>query len=247
MACQCGCANPYRPAQSVYRAQYAPNLKINLSGRADDPQWSLAVVEKQFIFPWNNDIVAPRTEFRALCGDTDLFFAFDVDDADIVVVDQYVNKMDVIFEDRVELFFSLDDAMSNYYCLEIDPLGRTLDYHCSFYRKFDRPWTWPGLETKASLTPKGYVVEGRLPLVSFEKIGFPRLRLGAKILCGIYRAEFSHDRSGRPVEKQDSIHHQDARKLEGPPPIENWLSWVNPKTPEPDFHVPSSLGWLEIV
>ena len=77
-------------------------------------------------------------------------------------------------------------------------------------------------------------------------MGFPRLAPGVKILCGLYRAEFSHDRSGKPVVQQETIHNR-GRKLDGPPPIEEWISWVDPKTPEPDFHVPSSLGWLEIV
>jgi hypothetical protein len=30
-------------------------------------------------------------------------------------------------------------------------------------------------------------------------------------------------------------------------PIEEWMSWVDPKTAEPDFHMPSSLGWFEVV
>ena len=65
-----------------------------------------------------------------------------------------------------------------------------------------------------------------------------------KIRCGLYRAEFSHDRSGRPVVQKESLHNL-GRKVEGPPPIEEWISWVDPKTKEPDFHVPASLGWLE--
>jgi hypothetical protein len=62
----------------------------------------------------------------------------------------------------------------------------------------------------------------------------------------LYRAEFSHDRSGKPVVQRETIHNR-GRKLTGPPPIKGWMSWVVPKTPEPDFHVPSSLGRLEIV
>jgi len=77
-------------------------------------------------------------------------------------------------------------------------------------------------------------------------MGLPRLEPGAKVLCGLYRAEFSHDRSGKPVVERKTIHNQ-GRKLDGPPPIEDWISWIDPKTPDPDFHVPSSLGWLEIV
>ena len=67
---------------------------------------------------------------------------------------------------------------------------------------------------------------------------------GSKIRFGLYRAEFSHDRSGRPVVKRESIHNR-GRRLDGPPPLEAWMSWIDPKTEQPDFHVPTSLGWLE--
>ena len=58
------------------------------------------------------------------------------------------------------------------------------------------------------------MVEGRVPLASFEALGFPRLRPGAKIRFGLYRAEFSHDRSGRPVVERHSIHNL-GRQIDG--------------------------------
>ncbi len=33
--------------------------------------------------------------------------------------------------------------------------------------------------------------------------------------------------------------------MEGTPAIEEWISWVDPKLKEPDFHVPATLEWLE--
>ena len=75
----------------------------------------------------------------------------------------------------------------------------------------------------------------------------PRLRPGARILCGLYRAGFSHDRSGKPAVVQETINNQGRKPPEGLPPIEEWMSWIDPNTPEPDFHVPSSLGHLELV
>jgi hypothetical protein len=186
----------------------------------------------------------------AFCDDQYLYFAFRAEDADIVVLDKLRDKEDVGFEDRAEMFLSLDPQMKDYFGLEIDPRGRVMDYRASYYRQYDRKWTCPGLETAASVGQVGklshYTVEGRIPLGTLVEMGFPRLTPGAKILCGLYRAEFSHDRSGRSVVQQDSIHHR-GRTLDGPLPIEEWISWVDPKTPEADFHVPSSLGWLEIV
>jgi uncharacterized membrane-anchored protein len=236
----------YTPSTATYRVCYLPQAKIELDGKADEPDWSRANVERQFRFPWKKDAVAPPTEFRALCDDTYLYFTFQAEDADIFVLDTHRDKQDVIFEDRVEMLFSRDAQMSRYYAFEMDSRGRTYDYSGSYYRKYDTEWSCPGLETKALQTPQGYIVEGRIPLTSLVEMGFPPLHPGTKILCGLYRAEFSHDRSGKPVEQKDTIHNL-GRKLDGPPPLEEWISWVDPKTPEPDFHVPSSLGWLEVV
>lgn len=234
---------PAGPSNKTYQVRYLPTATIRPHGRADGPDWSKAQVEKGFAFPWKQ-AAAPLTEFRALCDDRYLYFSFRVHDADIVALDKLRDKEDAVFEDRVEMYFSRDDQMRDYYCIEIDSRGRVFDYRGSYYRRLDPKWNWPGLETKASAVEHGYAVEGRVPLSSFEALGFPRLRPGVKIRCGLYRAEFSHDRSGRPVVQRETLHNR-GRTLDGPPPLEDWLSWVDPKTKEPDFHVPSSLGWLE--
>jgi hypothetical protein len=236
---------PRRRSEQTYRARYLPSAKIKLDGRADEADWKKATVEKNFIFPWKQT-VAPATEFRALCDDKFLYFTFRVHDEDIVVRDKFQSEDDAIFEDRAEMYFSPDEQLKNYYCFEVDSRGRSLDYRGSYYRQIDFSWTWKGLETTGSPLPQGYVVEGRVPLASFEALGFPPLRQGTKIRCGLYRAEFSHDRSAKPVILKPSIHTR-GRQLDGPPIIQEWMSWVDPKTEEPDFHVPTSLGWLEIV
>jgi hypothetical protein len=137
--------------------------------------------------------------------------------------------------------------MQKYFNLEIDSRGRVYDYSGSYYRKLDSKWSCKAVEAAGKTSDKGYTVEGRIPLATLVEMGFPQLRPGAKILCGLYRAEFSHDRSGKPAVVQESIHNQGRKPPEGVPPIEEWISWIDPQTPEPDFHVPSSLGHLEIV
>lgn len=236
---------PRRLSTQTYPVRYLPAAKIRIDGRGDEPEWSQARVEKEFIFPWKQS-PSPRTEFRALCDDSHLYFAFRVHDEDIVVLDKLRDKEDAVFEDRVELYFGRDDRMQEYFCAEVDSRGRAFDYRGAYYRRLDPHWSCPGLETAASPLPQGYEVEGRIPLASFEALGFPRLRPGAKMRCGLFRAEFSHDRSGRPVVQRESLHNR-GRAIEGPPPIEEWMSWVDPKTEQPDFHVPTSLGWLEVV
>jgi len=233
------------PSDKTYRVRCLPGVKIGVDGRDDDPDWAAAQVEKQFTFPWQQ-AAAPSTEFRALCDDRHLYFTFRVQDRDVVVLDKLRDEEDAVFEDRAEMYFSRDDRMKDYYGVEVDSRGRAYDYHASYYRQLDTKWNCKGLETQGSATKDGYVVEGRIPLDTFEALGFPRLRPGVKIRCGLYRAEFSHDRSGRPVVQRETIHNR-GRQIDGPPPLEAWMSWVDPKTPEPDFHVPASLGWLEVV
>ena len=232
-------------SDQTYRVRHLPAAAIRVDGRTDEPAWSEAAVERRFQFPWRKE-AAPPTEFRAVCNEQHLAFTFRAHDADIVVLETLRDKEDAVFEDRVEMFFAPDDRLRNYFCFEIDSRGRAYDYAGSYCRRFDPRWSFPGLETAAATFPGGYVVEGRIPLASLEQLGFPRLRPGVTIRCGLYRAEFSHDRSGRPVEPKETIHNR-GRKSVGQPPIEHWISWVDPQTPEPDFHVPSSLGRLEIV
>jgi Carbohydrate family 9 binding domain-like len=231
-------------SEQTYLVRWVPGAKIVLDGRADEPVWSSAVVETGFFFPWKK-APAPATEFRALCDETHLYFSFRVRDDDIVALERLRDEQEAVLEDRVEVYLGRDEQMKDYFCLEVDSKGRVFDYRSSYPRLFKPGWKLEGLETGAAALPNAYQVECRIPVKAIEALGFPALRPGVKIRCGLYRAEFSHDRSGRQAEQQPSIHTM-GLKLDGPPPIEEWLSWVDPKTKEPDFHVPSSMGWLEI-
>lgn len=232
-------------SDQTYPARWLPQAKIVLDGHADEPAWSEAALETRFPFPWKK-AEAPATEFRSLCDGRHLYFAFRVHDEDIVALEKLRDEEDAVFEDRVEIYLGRDEEMKDYYCLEVDSRGRVFDYRAAYPRQFDPPWNMAGLEAAAAALPAGYELEFRVPLAALKALGFPELRPGAKIRCGLYRAEFSHDRSGRKVDPAASIHTM-GRTVEGPPPLEDWLSWVDPKTAEPDFHVPSSLGWLAIV
>jgi hypothetical protein len=232
-----------KPSEQTYVVRWLPDAAIVLDGKADEPAWQKAAVENHFVFPWKN-APAPKTEFRAVCDGTNLYFTFRIQDTDIVVLDHLSSEEDAVFEDRAEAYFSRDDRMKDYYCFEIDSRGRIFDYRGSYWRHLDTKWNFQDLEARGSTIPGGYEVEGRLPLRSFETVGFPAIHPGSKIRCGLYRAEFSHDRSGRPVDQKKTLHNL-GRKIEGPPPIEEWISWVDPKVKEPDFHIPASLGWLE--
>lgn len=235
---------PTRPSSRTYTVQYLKKIQTILDGHLDEACWSRATIESNFIFPWE-ERPAPSTDFRALCDNDYFYFAFRVIDADLFVLADLPEEGYAVFEDRVEIYFSRDDQMQNYYCIEIDPHGRTMDYSGAYYRKLDLDWHCPGLETQGVIFDQGYTVEGRIPLTTFVNLGFPAFRPDTKIRFGLFRAEFSHDRSGEPVEQKDSIHNLGLR-IDGPPPLEAWMSWIDPNVTQPDFHVPSAFGWLQI-
>ncbi|HTN68027.1 MAG TPA: sugar-binding protein, partial [Dysgonamonadaceae bacterium] len=136
-----------------------------------------------------------------------------------VLEPNFSKDRDVEKEDRVELFFSKDKEMSEYYCFEIDAKGRVLSYSAKYYRSFNFDWDVPtGFKVAAKINSNGYSVEGSIPLEFIKN-----LNPNGELFFGAYRAEFSR---------------------QGNVKIENWLTWINPKTESPDFHVPSSLGKL---
>jgi len=208
------------PDAKVYEVRYLAAPKIVVDGQASEAAWDKANLETGFTFPWKKE-PAPSTQFRALCDDENLYFTFRVHDDDIVADENYAEEMDAAAEDRVEFYFAPDLKLDRYYCVEMDSRGRMLDYRAAFYRKCDFSWSFPGLRFKTSLVSNGYVVEGLVPLKTFQELGLPSLESG-KLRVGIFRAEFSHGPS--------------------PEPVENWIAWVDPKTEKPDFHVRTSLG-----
>jgi len=196
---------------------------IEVDGALDERAWTEAVSETGFSFPWQ-EREAPATEFRALVDDTNFYFAFRVEDADIVI-DDGDDEEAVARGDRVELFFTLEPSLDDYVCFEIDPSGRVLDYRASYYRELDFEWDLRELVVAATLTETGYIVEGSIPHGALRELGIPTLVDDGKVLTGVFRAEYS------------SRGDQD--------PLAEWISWVTPSSDEPDFHIPSAFAWLE--
>ncbi len=203
--------------------------KAAVDGKLDEKVWStVAALSGDFHFPWDAK-EAPLTVFKAYHDSTDFYFGFEVTDAQVLVEKEWKpDESTVDAEDRVELFFaggSVDKptpkGMPKYYAIEVDPSGRVHDYSIEYYRKFDSKWKLEGLETKGNKTETGYTVEGKIPLKSLEAL---ELIQNNVMRTGVYRAEFSAPKQG---EKD---------------PVMEWISWVDPKTPAPDYHVDSSFG-----
>ena len=196
-----------------------PNAKVM------NPIWEQANITSDFSFPWEEK-TPPKTSFRALYDDVYFYFRFDVEDDNVLTHVKDDHKMEVVDSDRVEIFFRQDEKLNPYYCLEMDARGRVLDYVTRYYRDFDYEWQWPGsdnLNIKASQSKEGYIVEGAISLSSLKDLGL----LKANVLeAGLYRGY--------------------CMRLPNPEAELRWISWINPAVKEPDFHIPSSFGKLEL-
>ncbi|WP_426485859.1 carbohydrate-binding family 9-like protein [Flavobacterium sp. 2] len=191
----------------------------------DQSIWKNANCLTDFSSPWNTDLVS-KIEFRALWNTENLYFNFRVFDADIYI-DEKDNSIDSIGNsDRVELFFRVNDSLNPYYCLEIDTSARLMDFEAKPDKDFDFSWKWPkeDLSITASKDEVSFTVEGQISIESFNKLNLIQNNI---IEAGIFRAKFSKD------ENQNYE--------------PTWISWVNPNTETPNFHIASSFGKFKLM
>lgn len=181
--------------------------------------WTLATELNDFVYPWEKE-TPPETQFRALHDGEIFYFRFDATDSNIHTFQVNNDKKEVGFSDRVEIFLAKDSKLSSYYCLEMDSTSRVMDFEASYHRKQYFDWSWPEpLNLKTCADEKGYVVEGQISLKLLQEMS---LLKGDTLLIGLYRANCT-----ALADNEDSI---------------KWISWVDPKTPQPDFHIPETFG-----
>ncbi|WP_427872759.1 sugar-binding protein [Flavobacterium sp. MMS24-S5] len=203
-----------------YHVEIIDKSQKNVSEIMDPVFWEKANCLTDFTSPWNNDPVL-KIEFRALWDLDYLYFNFQVFDSE-VYIDRKDNSTDSICNsDRVELFFRKDEKLSPYYCLEMDVDARILDFEAYPNWNFDYNWRWPEkqLEIQSVKGQNSFTVAGRISIASLKELD---LIQGNIIEAGVYRAKFSPNEKG---EYQPT-----------------WISWVNPNTAEPNFHIASSFG-----
>lgn len=182
--------------------------------------WEKANCLTDFSSPWKNDPIS-KIEFRALWDLENFYFKFVVFDRDIYI-DQKDDTVESIGNsDRVELFFRTDDSLNPYYCLEMDTSARIMDFEAKPNKDFDFNWKWPKehIKVQSSKDANSFIVEGQISIASLEELNLIR---NNTIETGVYRAKFSID---------ENKNYQPT-----------WISWVDPNTPEPNFHIASSFG-----
>ncbi len=186
--------------------------------------WKDADSITDFSYPWQEN-TPPQTSFRAWHDEEYFYFRFEAEDPYGYVYVDKNDKMEVVNSERVEIFFQVDKDLKTYYCLEMDPLARVLDYKAAYYRRMTFDWSWPAnaLQIDAKKNNKGYALSGRITLQSLRDLDILK---GSTMKAGLYRGECIALNNG-------------TADLQ-------WISWVDPKTPEPDFHVASSFGVMKL-
>ncbi len=205
--------------ENLYKVKYAHNF--NSANLMIDENWIDAEVITSFYLPWNKNDPQP-TEFKALYDDYNVYFAFQVIDSSLVVQKNISNELDIALQDRVEVYLSASEQLNEYYCLEIDPLGRVLDYRARFYRKFNDKWDAKSIRIESNISENGYNVVLLIPLKQLEKMN---IDLSQSFSVGLFRADFKN--VGSDIQ-------------------ENWISWIDPKSENPDFHVSEALGLFKL-
>jgi hypothetical protein len=191
----------------------------------DSSFWENANCLIDFCSPWDEKPVS-KIEFKAIHDRENFYFKFRVFDTNIYI-DQKDDSVDSIGNsDRVELFFRANDSLNPYYCLEMDTSARIMDFEAKPNKDFDFNWNWPkeDLEVKSSKDETSFTVEGRISFVSLKKLNLIQNNV---IEAGVFRAKFLK-------KANDSL---DA----------TWISWVNPNTDRPNFHIASSFGKFKLI
>jgi hypothetical protein len=208
------------PEIKEYEVNLIEKKQLNISGNGDDTLWDSAMILTDFCSPWGTEKGLEIT-FKALWDREKLFFNFTVLDTEI-----HIEKLHESFEsignsDRVELFFRPDDTLNPYYCLEIDTSGRVMDFIAYPNKNFDFNWDWPknNLVVKSTVNANSFTVEGSISIESLQSFNLIK---NNTIEIGIFRAKYTKTQN------------------EGIQP--NWITWVNPNTDTPNFHIASSFG-----
>ena len=219
----CKTANDMK-TYSVNKTRFKGEITESLS----DDLWKEAILLNDFSQPWREEPMQ-ETSFMAMHTDSHLYLRYKVKERNLIIYDNYQTKRDIVRSDRVEIFLRQDPGLNRYYCLEVDPNGAVLDFSATHYRTFDDDWTWPKghLFTKGTILDDGYLLDMIISMESLNDLGLIK---DNALEVGLYRA--------------DTEVLPDADNPDGD---FKWITWVDPKTKEPDFHVPTSFGRLQLM
>lgn len=183
-----------------------------------DTDWDTSPQVTGLVDPWH-DAQMDQTRFLTCSDNENLYLLYKVHDEHIYCADGNEERS-VDYCDRIEFFICKDEQMNEYYCLEIDPNGKVMDYRAAYHRNFDYGWTCDIIDVGTSISNNEYLIEAAIPLEWLKENCF--ISDSDEIIFGIYRADRRN--------KDDSVI--------------DWYTWIDPGTPGPEFHVPGTLGKL---
>lgn len=209
---------------NTYKVNKILEKEIIISGDAKNLVWKKANILTDFSSPWDAEPIK-KIDFKAIHNSDKIFFQFNVYDNQIYIHPSDDKNDSINNSDRVELFFRSDASLNPYYCLEIDPLARVMDFRAKPNKKFDFNWNWPSqeIEIKSSIESNHFIVEIAISIQSLKDLN---LIIKGQIEIGIYRAKYN--------QQNDNIFQP------------TWITWINPNTETPNFHTPTSFGFLEL-
>jgi len=198
---------------------------LQINGLGYNPIWDKAEIITDFVSPWDTSEQG-KIELRALWDLDNIYFYHKVFDNNVHIVRKDDSIDSINNSDRVEIFFRTDVELNPYYCLEIDPTPRIMDFIAYPNKKFDFDWNWPenDLIVKSVIEENYFVVEIAITIQSLKNFNLIK---NDSIEVGLFRAKYK---------KQENNQFEPT-----------WISWVNPNTATPNFHVSSSFGTLALV
>lgn len=173
--------------EEIFNIPYAP-AKVSDSTLTSNPVWNSVKPENSLYAPW--DGLDDNTDFRCFATDEDFCFRFIVNDSTMTYSEEIREELDIVHEDRVEIFFSPDIELKKYFCVEIDPLGRPLDNSASFYRQMDYEWNFSTMEIRHELTREGFAIAGKVTRKELAGLG---IDFDKVFYIGVFRADFRKD------------------------------------------------------
>ena len=187
-------------------------------------KWRKAEVLSDFCSPWD-DKPFEKIEFRSLYDKNNIYIHFKIKDSQVYIDTTNNQKSSINNSDRVELFFKSNNTLDPYYCLEIDPSSRLMDFKARPNKQFDFNWNWPkkDIKIKSCIASSYFTVELQISIASLNKFG---LIQNDEIQTGIFSVKY----------KQKVNNNYEP----------TWCSWVNPNTKTPNFHTITSFGVLKL-
>ena len=205
----------------VYEVKYA--IDIEIDNLISDKNWNNAFEISDFYLPWDKKH-GQETRFKALFDENYIYFIFYSKDSTLIVMNNISEELEIGKEDRIEIFLSGSESLDEYFCIEVDPYGRVLDYKARYYRIFDRKWEANQLIIKSEIIDDGFNIGLAIPLEVLEDQ--MKINVSKHFFVGLFRADLQNTTNGIK---------------------ENWISWVNPKTRYPDYHIPQAFGLFLLV